>query len=170
MCLAVAMPSVCGRVLCAWVVCLHQPDSDHGPCCCPTVVRNKRFRPQVHRKRPFELEMVLVGLPAHCSLHSTTHFICRSCPKWSTSLTQEVYMHLLLRVCWVAMPYRRGPLPRLFHHFMSLTPCHVGSTVLSTQALPANSTTTVSLEFRKPFIKLNEHAPDANRGLDVGCV
>lgn len=36
------------------------------------------------------------------------------------------------------------------------------------QDLPANSTTTVAIEFRKPFIKLNEHAPDANRGLDVG--
>ena len=39
-----------------------------------------------------------------------------------------------------------------------------------TQTLPANSTTTVSFQFRKAFFKLNEHTPDANRGLDIGYV
>jgi hypothetical protein len=124
MCLAVATPSVCGCVLCAWVVCLHQHDNDHVPCCCPAVVRNKRFRPQVHRKRPFELEMVLVGLHAHCSLHSTTHFIFRSCP-------EGVHLCVYASVAKSVLGgHVGGLLPRLCQHFMSLTP------VLCPQPLP----------------------------------
>ncbi|KAJ3182170.1 hypothetical protein HDU85_003212 [Gaertneriomyces sp. JEL0708] len=35
-------------------------------------------------------------------------------------------------------------------------------------ALPPNSTTTISVDFDKSFIKYTEHPPDANRGFDVG--
>ncbi|CAG8561184.1 667_t:CDS:2, partial [Paraglomus occultum] len=35
-------------------------------------------------------------------------------------------------------------------------------------SLPADSITTLSIEFDKAFIKYTEHPPDANRGFDVG--
>ncbi|KAI8920236.1 hypothetical protein PhCBS80983_g05531 [Powellomyces hirtus] len=35
--------------------------------------------------------------------------------------------------------------------------------------LPANSTTTLHLEFDKAYIKYTEHPPDANRGFDIGA-
>lgn len=34
--------------------------------------------------------------------------------------------------------------------------------------LPANSVTTISMDFEKVFLKYTEHRPDANRGFDVG--
>ena len=35
-------------------------------------------------------------------------------------------------------------------------------------SLPADTITTLSIEFDKAFIKYTEHPPDANRGFDVG--
>ncbi|KND00994.1 GPI-anchor transamidase subunit GPI16 [Spizellomyces punctatus DAOM BR117] len=35
--------------------------------------------------------------------------------------------------------------------------------------LPPNSTTTISIEFDKAFVKYTEHPPDANRGFDIGA-
>lgn len=34
--------------------------------------------------------------------------------------------------------------------------------------LPADSVTTISMDFEKVFLKYTEHRPDANRGFDVG--
>lgn len=34
--------------------------------------------------------------------------------------------------------------------------------------LPANSTTTLHVEFDMAYIKYTEHPPDANRGFDIG--